>query len=31
MKKLIVFALFLNAFLLAGRFYQELDVHAQEE
>ena len=31
MKKLIVFALFLNAFLLAGRFWQELDVHAQEE
>ena len=29
MKKLILFALFLNATLLAGRFWQELPVHAQ--
>ena len=28
MKRLIVVALFLNAILLAGRFWQELDVHA---
>ena len=31
MRRSIAIALLLNAFLLASRFWQELNVHAQEE